>query len=94
MSGGSYEYLYSRVQGFAEDCVVPVQTPLRRAFAAHLLKVAEAMHDVEWVDSGDYEEGGADEAMREVLAAGAELEAAKAGARLAIDQLVNALANA
>lgn len=34
-----------------------VSEPFRRWFATHLRLVAEAMHDIEWVDSGDYGPG-------------------------------------
>lgn len=31
--------------------------PLRRAFGEHLALCAKALHDIEWVDSGDYGTG-------------------------------------
>lgn len=72
MSGGSMDYLYSKVQdaNFSEDTV------LRRAFRAHLNKVAEALHDIEWVDSCDYGKGDEEKAIRAVLGATATLEQA------------------
>ena len=53
MSGGSMEYLSYKVEdaNFRED------TPERKAFRAHLRKVANAMHKIEWNDSGDGEDG-------------------------------------
>ena len=54
MSGGSMNYLYSRLEydaNFSQD------TPERRAFAKHLKLVAKALHDIEWVESGDYGKG-------------------------------------
>ena len=83
MSGGSMEYLYSRVQTahFAED------TPLRKAFRRHLILVAEALHDIEWVDSGDYGPGDEDAAIRACLAPGVELAAATQDARDALAAL-------
>ena len=53
MSGGSYDYLYHKVEEVA-DQLDGDRSPLRRAFAEHLHKVAKALHDIEWVDSGDY----------------------------------------
>ena len=73
MSGGSMNYLYSKLEcdaNFRED------TPERRAFAKHLKLVAKALHDIEWVDSGDYGHGRDAEAIRACLSSGATLEAA------------------
>ena len=55
MSGGSYEYVYHKI----EDIEIWKQqsNPRRAAFAQLLKLVAKAMHDIEWVDSGDYGEG-------------------------------------
>ena len=61
MSGGSMNYLYSKIEyeaTFHED------TPERRAFAKHLKLVAKALHDIEWVDSGDCRPGDENEAIR------------------------------
>ena len=65
MSGGSFDYLYRRVEDMADE--LDGGTPLDKAFAAHLRLVSRAMHDVEWVYSGDYGPGGADESMRAVV---------------------------
>ena len=64
MSGGSMNYLYSKllhVATFATD------TPERKAFRKHLLKVAEALHDIEWVDSCDKCKGDENAAIRACL---------------------------
>lgn len=53
MSGGSMDYLYSRV----DDASFELNTPERRAFKKHLELVSKALHDIEWVDSGDYATG-------------------------------------
>lgn len=53
MSGGSYDYLYSRVDDMADE-LLHQRDIKRRAFGKHLKLVAKAMHDIEWVDSGDY----------------------------------------
>lgn len=76
MSGGSYDYLYSKIEDAAHS-VTRRNTPLRKAFAAHLIKVADAMRAVEWVDSCDSSPGTEDAAIRACIAEGAELEAAK-----------------
>jgi hypothetical protein len=56
MSGGHYDYVYSKIQGIYID---KGQEPIKeRVWFQKLLKlVADAMHDIEWVDSGDYGEG-------------------------------------
>lgn len=55
MSGGSMDYFSYKV----EDAVSRIKqiTPLHRAFKAHLLLVASALHEIEWVESGDCGEG-------------------------------------
>lgn len=58
MSGGSYDYAYHFVRDMAEEILVREKTfELRRAFARHMLDVADAMHAIEWVDSGDFSPG-------------------------------------
>lgn len=73
MSGGSMNYLYSKLE---YEASFRADTPERRAFAKHLKLVAKALHDIEWVDSGDYGPGDDAEAIRACLSAGATLEAA------------------
>ena len=56
MSGGSWDYLCWKV----EDAVIQLQKskdPLRRAFGEHLQLCANALHDIEWVDSSDMSHG-------------------------------------
>ncbi len=73
MSGGSMDYFYSRVEDVAGS--IRLTTPLRRAFRSHLCLVAQALHDIEWVDSSDYGPGDEDAAIDKCLAKGAELNA-------------------
>jgi hypothetical protein len=71
MSGGSMDYLYSKVE-YAE---FKTDTVLRKAFRKHLLLVSEALRSIEWNDSGDgcsREE----ERIRACLAEGAVIDAA------------------
>ena len=63
MSGGSMDYLYNRV----EDANFVEYTPERRAFRQHLNLVAQALHDIEWVDSSDNAKGSENEAILKVL---------------------------
>ena len=52
MSGGSYDYLYNRVEDFIDEFKQNLNNdPLRIAFLGHLENVKQAMHDIEWVDS-------------------------------------------
>jgi len=67
VSGGSYNYAYSNVSMFVDSLERNDSTPLRKAFAKHLKKVVKAMHDIEWVDSGDYGEGDEEKAIKAVL---------------------------
>lgn len=68
MSGGSYDYAYQRVREMATDSRLSrSDNARRRAFAKHLMKVAEAMQDIEWVDSQDRHEGDENKAIDECL---------------------------
>jgi hypothetical protein len=53
MSGGSHDYAFTHVASMA-DILKRSPRSDRRAFGLHLERVAQAMHDVEWVDSDDY----------------------------------------
>lgn len=83
MSGGSMEYLCYKVG----DASFRTHTPERKAFMKHLQLVAAALHDIEWVDSGDYGPGRENEAIRFCLQPGAILAAAIEDARQVRDQL-------
>ena len=78
MSGGSWDYLYGKVSAAAdrilaeelnEECWHPPveRSYLREQFANHLELVAQALHDIEWVDSGDCSPGSEIEAINKVL---------------------------
>lgn len=51
MSGGSYDYISFKIQEI--EIRNPDYNPRRIVFQKLLSLVAEAMHDIEWVDSGD-----------------------------------------
>ena len=63
MSGGSYDYVFEKINDFADalesgKCFQGRETGCennldRLGFAAHLRKVSDAMKAIEWVDSGD-----------------------------------------
>ncbi len=61
MSGGSYDYVFTKIE---EIDILSFNSSLKRQIFQRLLKlVAQAMHDIEWVDSGDYGVGDEIEAI-------------------------------
>lgn len=66
MSGGHYNYLYRDIDAFA-DAMLQDNDPIRRAFGQHLVLVSQAMHDIEFVDSGDYGIGDEHKAIQKAL---------------------------
>ena len=90
MSGGFYDYAYARVSEFASHPSL-AKTAERRAFAALLSDVAEAMHDIEWVDSEDYGSGAENAAIERCLSKEILLEQVIADAREAAAALTAAL---
>lgn len=70
MSGGSYDYAYSKLERFIEDLRLADAEPAteeRKRFAALLADVAVAMRAIEWVDSGDYAPGDEVDPIHRVL---------------------------
>ena len=57
MSGGSLDYAYNRVNDMAYELARHAKTRHQKALVSHLVKVSKALHDVEWVLSGDYGDG-------------------------------------
>lgn len=85
MSGGHYDYAFSRVRTMADE--IRPFTPLRKAFVDHLRQVAEVMRAVEWADSGDISDEEANDAMRSLVHPSSELNAAYELALQAHDHL-------
>jgi len=56
MSGGSWEYEYARLEDLAQR-LGDQRAAKRRALGRHISLIAKALHDIEWVDSGDYGPG-------------------------------------
>lgn len=56
MSGGSWDYLYSKLEDAANRLKAD-NCPHRRALGKKMQLMAEDMHDIEWVDSCDYSPG-------------------------------------
>ena len=63
-------YLYSKLE---YEATFSTHTPERVAFKKHLAKVAKALHDIEWVDSGDKSPGDENAAIRACLQSDAVL---------------------
>ena len=89
MSGGSMDYLYSKL----EDARIDPVTPLRRAFIRHIKKVAQALYEIEWADSGDTTKNNGNErlAIMDCIGSGAELEQIIDEARNTMSELQRAL---
>lgn len=92
MSGGALDYAYARVDDVAIKVSTHAQTPLHRVFAAHLIKVANALKDLEWMLSDDTTPGSEVAAINACIADGDELELIIDDARKAADALNEALA--
>ena len=93
MSGGSLDYVCFRVGQAADEIDSRARSPLHRAFATHLRKVSEALHDLGWVFSADYGDGDEVGAINAVLHPTAVVEQATADARKALADLDDALAS-
>lgn len=92
MSGGSLDYVHQRVQDVALQ--IGGHSAVHAAFAKHLLLVAKALHDVEWVLSADYATGDDIPAIKAVVTPEAILEEAVARADAARLELEKALEEA
>jgi len=66
MSGGSWDYVCYKIEEAAER-LRESKDPLRRALGDHMNLIAKAMHDIEWVDSGDYGKDGDREAIQAIF---------------------------
>jgi len=67
MSGGSLDYVWIKVEDAADEVNSRAENDLHLQFAAHLRSVADALHDLEWVWSGDYGPGDEVAAIKKVL---------------------------
>jgi len=67
MSGGSLDYAYQRIDDMIAAIETQSQKPLHMAFVKHLAKIKTALHDLEWVFSGDCSEPSEEAAIKAVL---------------------------
>jgi hypothetical protein len=96
MSGGSWDYVSSRFREVGERLVIDSEAN-RRALGSLVLKVAEALHEIEWVDSGDCMPGKENAAINEALGANADaliLAEAVAEAKACWEKLAEAIVQA
>jgi hypothetical protein len=91
MSGGSLDYVYGRVDDAAGEIRSRATRPEHKAFADHLVKVAKALHDCEWVFSSDYGPGDELESIMQCIKPAAVIEAAIKDAEKARDNLTAAI---
>jgi hypothetical protein len=94
MSGGSLDYACHEMAEIGRRVSARAQTPLHRAFATHLEAVALALHDLEWMLSGDIGEGAEVDAIKACIGANAEFQQLIVEARQAGEALANALLQA
>ena len=66
MSGGSWNYCHEQIENIAKD-LLNHKDPLRKALGRKMELIAKALHDIEWVDSGDYDPGREIEAIKKAL---------------------------
>jgi hypothetical protein len=87
MSGGALDYAYGRVRDTAYELIRQSTNSHQKALGRHLLLIAEALHDVEWVLSGDYAEGDEIDAIQKVLPEHRLLDSVLEDARVAYLEL-------
>ncbi len=86
MSGGCLNYVYSQVREAAET-TQHSHRPEIQAFSAHLFKVSDALHNLEWFLSGDSSEETAIEAIMKVISPQDVLKTTIENAKQARDDL-------
>ena len=76
MSGGCYDYAYTKIEDFIRQMNPRCTTPHRRAFMRHLCLVAAVMKDIESEDSNGGDSSRATESIRAFLGMDAIVESA------------------
>ena len=94
MSGGELDYVYLKVLDACGTIEQRARTPLHVALVKHLRKVADALHNLEWVWSGDMSPGDEDETIRALVGVHGELSAALDMALIARHSLDSAIQKA
>ena len=91
MSGGSLDYVCYRLDDAIDTIERRATTALHKAFSSHLRDISKALHDLEWVFSGDYCEGQEVDSLCKVVNKEMELKAATEQAEFALKQLKDVL---
>jgi hypothetical protein len=91
MSGGSMNYLYSKIEN---DANFECNTPQRAAFRKHLVLVVQALKDIEWVDSGDCASGDENEAIMKCITKTEVLASCVEEAKKTLNELKQAIKEA
>jgi RNase P/RNase MRP subunit p30 len=94
MSGGSLDYICFKVEVASSSIRERATCPEHIAFADHLDKVAAALHDIEWMFSGDTSSGDEIPAIMECITPAEVLDATIDEAKIATERLEKALENA
>ena len=90
MSGGSWDYVFYKFDDVAEKLLAE-QSPARRSLGKQIQLIAKALHDIEWVDSGDYGEGDDEAAIDAALGENAKqivLSELVVGAEISINKFL------
>lgn len=90
MSGGSWDYVYEKFESIG-TALNGSKDPKRRALGKKIILIAKALHDIEWVDSGDYAEGREYEAIDKVVSKTDLLEEAIFNGEAVLKELQEAL---
>jgi hypothetical protein len=91
MSGGSLDYICFKVEVASSSIRERATCPEHIAFANHLDNVSAALHDIEWVLSGDTGLGDEIPAIMECIAPSDVLDVAIDEAKIAAERLEKAL---
>ena len=67
MSGGSWDYAYRTIEDVSRRLMRRESHAIRKAFGELMLRCAQAMHDIEWVDSNDMGDGDEMEAIMKCI---------------------------
>lgn len=92
MSGGSWEYAYCKFEEVASR-LKGDSDPMRCALGERVALIAAAMHDIEWVDSGDYGKGAEKTAILAALGENAKADVLATTLKDA-ERIMNQLRNA
>ncbi len=91
MSGGSLDYVYSRLNDAVIEIKRRATTPLQKAFAEHLNDVSMALYDLEMLYSGDFSDGDEIESLMKVVSKDLVLDTIVKDAEVILVDLQNAL---